>query len=217
MRQFIALVLAATLSVAVAAQSASERRRPTKSFFLEDFTAQKWCGFNSQALWKSKVQSLSARSVATVEYTNTHVSSIEVTEESESGDWIVYDDYSVSSGKLIRLQRKSNVLPENVSVEQVFRIENGRGVVEKTDTRDLKSGKPIKNHDVDLPAVPIIVDLQKFPFSALMGTRIAPGQKQETCVSVKQKFTRTGAGFRNRGTSGTSGTERYGTKLIIER
>jgi hypothetical protein len=186
MRQLIALAIAAVLSVTVAAQSGSEQKGSTKSFLLEDSTAQKWCLFSSQALWKSKIQSLSATTVATVEYTHKDLSSIDVTEEGESGDWIVYDNYSVSSGKLVRLRRKCNVLPENVSVEQVFRIENGRGVIEKTAIRDLKTKRPIKNHDIDLPDVPIIVDLQKFPFSALIGASITPGQKQETCVSVKQ-------------------------------
>src|SRR3954465_7773238 len=111
-------------------------------YLLEDAQGQRWCAYRSQAAWKSAVDSLQALDVARVEYRNEHSSAVNFTQQDEAGDWIVYDRYSLGeNGRLNQLRRKINIIPGDVSEEQVFEINDERANKISTVRRKLSTGK----------------------------------------------------------------------------
>jgi len=155
-------------------------------YLLEDVPGQRWCAYRSQAAWKSAVDSLQALGVATVEYRNEHSSAVNFTQQDEAGDWIVYDRYSLGeNGRLNQLRRKINIIPGDVSEEQVFEINDERANKISTVRRKLSTGKIDGNpRDVWLPDLPVITTLQAFPFSSLLNKRSAVLSKGKDCEPI---------------------------------
>lgn len=181
MRPLIACIMLGNLGW-MGARARESQNGSEQAFLLEDSRTQQWCRFSNEANWKVQVQSRSATTVASAEYAKTSLSRIHVTEESKSGDWTVYDDYFLNGGTLTRLIRRMNILPGDISVEQVFRFTNGRAVLQKTESHDLKTGKPRKTNDNDLPEVPIVTDIHKFPFFLLITDRPGSPHSNEACI-----------------------------------
>jgi hypothetical protein len=168
-------------------QGGSPQTAAKTIYLLEDAEHQQWCAFSSESGWKSQVNSLSAMRVATVDYVNDHISVVHITEEDETGDWIVYDHYSFDkSGALQKLKRTMNILPGNRSEEQVFLVQDGKTIKQSTISRDLSTGKPTAPSNDWLPDVPIITSVQAFPFSSLIGSkRLEIWSKGKACIHVR--------------------------------
>ena len=158
-----------------------------KIYLLADTEHQQWCAFSSEATWKSEVKSLSSMRVTTVDYVDGRVTTIRVTEEDETGDWIVYDHYSLDeSGMLRKLKRTINVLPGDRSEEQVFLIQGEKSRKQSSTSRTLSTGKPISPSKDWLPEVPIVTSLHVFPFSPLLDAEKLDEirSKGKACVRV---------------------------------
>ncbi len=155
-------------------QLASCQAGVKKVYLLEDRAHQQWCGYKIEATWGSEKESLSALVVGTAEYRNDRLSTIALTEAGESGDWIVYDNYSLDrEGRVQSLKRTTNVLPGDSSVEQVFTNRNGSMTIVSTTTRSLSTGDPKAVTPIDVPSVPILGNLQEFRFASLIVNRLA--------------------------------------------
>jgi hypothetical protein len=159
-----------------------------KLYLLQDAADRQWCAFGRESAWKSEVQSRSALLVATVEYAGSRISTVSVTDEDETGDWIVYDTYSLDGGGALRtLSRTINVLPGDRSQKEVFLMRNGRASRQSVTSLSLSTGK-VATSAVDwLPSVPVITSVQAFPFSSLIGSkRFEAWSKGSVCAAANQ-------------------------------
>jgi len=162
-------------------------RSPVQSrtvYLLDDAVHHQWCLFASELPWRSAVRAASATRVATAEYDQEHVISLNVTEEDGAGDWTVYDRYSLDrSGKLQMLRRTINVLPGERSVEQLYSIRSGKVVLVHRTVRDLSTGRPASLSGTWLPKLPITTKLAPFPFYSLLNRGpLGPGSTGPACV-----------------------------------
>jgi hypothetical protein len=137
-------------------------------YVLEDKANGQWCGYANERAFESKVNSLSSMHVATVDYEDDHVLTLKITEEDETGDWSVHDEYSVDSGEIRQLKRTINVIPGNRSLEEVFHIRNGRAKKDRTVSRELGTNKLAPSSNIWLPNLPVITTLHAFPFVRLL-------------------------------------------------
>jgi hypothetical protein len=165
---------------------ASAQANASKVFLLEDAGNNQWCSYNTEPTWKVRVQEVGAMAVATLTYSNDHLSQIAVTETDESGDWMVYDRYFLDEhGQLVKLSRLLNVLPGDRSVSQTFSISNGKATKTATSEKQLSTGKSVTSSTAEdwLPDVSIETAAKMFPFSALLsrpGLRTSP----KSCVKI---------------------------------
>jgi hypothetical protein len=153
-------------------------------YLLEDNKHAQWCAFHEEAEWKAEVESLSALVVATANYVDGRISAVNVTEQDEAGDWIVYDHYSLDqSGRISKLKRTINVLPGDRSEDEVFLMVSGAPKKEGAASRKLSTGEPVSGADAWLPDVPITTHIKAFPFFPLIAS---PGTepKAKSCVQV---------------------------------
>ena len=161
----------------------SAQAKAYKVFLLEDAGNDQWCSYITESRWKAKVHELGAMTVATLSYSNDHLTQIDVTETDETGDWTVYDRYFLDGhGQLVKLSRLLNVLPGDRSVSQTFSISNGKATRTASSEKRLSTGKAVTSPAAEwLPDLPIKTGTSMFPFSPLLGN---PGlrKSQKSCV-----------------------------------
>jgi hypothetical protein len=159
--------------------------KTSRLFLLEDTQKKQWCSFNDEARWTALVQSLSAENVATLTYSNDSLIEIHVTQTDQTGDWTVFDSYSIDShANLAKLSRLINVLPGDWSVRQTFSIEGGKATKTASTVKRLSTGEIVSSPKIDwLPDLSIITKLNLFPFSGLLHR---PGLREsnENCVKI---------------------------------
>ena len=177
----VLFLLSLTVTRAGIAQTAVRRL-----YVLEDIEHQQWCGFTRRSVWHTAVNKTSALRVGTVTYVGDRISVIRVTEEGESGDWVVYDRYFFDrSGMLRTLTRTINVLPGDRSVKQVFAIHDGLAKQQSTTSLQLSTAQPVAPSEDWFPDIPVITEVRAFPFAPLIGNRrFAVSSKGRMCVTV---------------------------------
>lgn len=148
---------------------------PTKNYkiyLLEDASISQWCAYRSEEDWRVAVESKGAFVVGTLEYVNNRLVQVFVTETAESGDWTVYDRYSVDDhGNVIALARTTNLLGHDRSVLQTYSVP-GRVRLTATTTVQLSTGKPLtSNSSVWMPDITIHTVTSAFPFAAILSQR----------------------------------------------
>ena len=183
------ILIAATLFLGWAFAQSGENGMIGKTvYYLKDDSNKQWCGYTSESRFKAQIQALAARVVGDTEYADGRILTVHLFETDETGDWGVYDEYSASkSGELRGLKRTINILPEHVSEEQVFLIQNGKAIKQRSTFRDLDTGKPIQKSVDWFKAPPVVKGIDAFPFSALIGRkRIEVWSKGEVCIPVGQ-------------------------------
>jgi hypothetical protein len=114
--------------------------------------------------------------VGGIEYKDDRVAMVYVSEVDSTGDWKVYDGYTVTpDGKLDRLNRHVTIPSAGVDDEEVWAIKNGRATKQ--------DGKPSKR--TYLLDVPIVTSPQSFPFWPLSGKLVEILEKGKVCISDK--------------------------------
>ncbi len=172
------------ISVAPAVFPQTSRSSEVKKiYFLRDDTDMRWCGYAGQLRYKAQATLLNPMVVGAADYDSGRIAKVRVTEEDESGDWVVYDEYTVSEGSKIRtLKRVINIIPEDNSEEQVFSMVDGKAVKQRSAHHELRSGKPT-GHTVEWFESPsIITRPQMFPFWTLLNQSKAVWANGEACV-----------------------------------
>ena len=112
-------------------------------FFRKDVPLNQWCAYKSETDWRTEMDPFQPETIGGVEYVSDHVSVVHVTTTDQSGDWAIYDDYSFDKNERLQsLKRTINVLPGRLSEEQVFRIQAGKAIQEKSTISELGTGKP---------------------------------------------------------------------------
>lgn len=160
-------------------------------FLLEEPIQMQWCAYNNESAWKSDVNRLGAIVVATLGYADDtlRVSKIDVTEADQAGDWIVYDNYALDENEHLRkLKRTINVSPGDRSEEEVYTIKDSRATKQASISRELSTGKTAGPEKVWLPEVPIITQLQNFPFASFIGKgHPEVWSTSKVCIAVKHQ------------------------------
>lgn len=159
------------------------KMKTSRVFLLEDTQKKQWCSFNDEAGWKARVQSLRSENVAVLTYSNDALTKIDLTQTDHTGDWTVYDHYSIDGqGDLAKLSRLINVLPGDWSVLQTFSIKRGEVTKTASIVKQLRTGEIVSSPKIDwLPDLPIITNSSMFPFSDLLNRR-GLRESNECCV-----------------------------------
>lgn len=167
-------VLSALLPLSHSSLSAQAQQDTV--FVLHDQGRGRWCAFSSERVWKAALQRVGSMQAGTVIYSDDHLSSVNLREEDESGDWTVYDHYSFDTHqRLTKLSRMTNILPGDRSVLVVYGINNGKVTRQGTSTKQLSSGKLLgAPKSIWLAELPVATGVKAFPFfgpSAAQRTR----------------------------------------------
>jgi hypothetical protein len=162
-------------------------RYEKKLFLAIGADSQEWCIYTDEARWKSDIASLGSSSVGTLDYSGDRLSAIDVTQEDETGDWIVYDHYSVSpDNRPTQDSRRINILPGDRTVNETYAIENGHAERRSSLTRSLSTGQAPSNSEKWLPDVPVFVDLHDFPFVSLIPHKYSENLSDGKRCAVKR-------------------------------
>jgi hypothetical protein len=181
------MLATALLALAVQAQVAPVQTTHNKVFLLGDDGRKEWCAYASDSLWKERVASTGAATVATMTFSNARLTSVEVTTEDEAGDWMVFDHYTLSAaGDLENLRRRYNILPGDRSVSETYLFADGKAKLQNRETTSLTTGEKLTAGEKWLPEVRFATRLKDFPFAPLTmlkysdvlskGKICAPGQ-----------------------------------------
>ena len=175
------LILACALANNASSQAATEK----KLYLLKAAAQQQWCIYRSETEWNCDVQRQQAMVVATVEHIRGRLIAVNVTEQDETGDWIVYDNYTIGADSQPQsLKRTVNILPGDRSEELMFQVRGGRASQLSRTTRQLGTNKPLHNADSWLPNVPVVARVQAFPFASLIAPERLKTLPLRRCVPV---------------------------------
>ena len=180
------LAIIAVLCGQSAVQKPSGKRVSNELFLVNDEQRNEWCAYANESLWKSQVDTVGADTVATLSFFETHLTSIEVTTQDETGDWLMIDHYTLgTAGDIKQLQRRANILPGDRSVSETFSITNGKAKLEKRDTTSLTPGQKLTSTEDWVPPVPIVTRLEDFPFAPLTALKHSEvNSKGKICAQV---------------------------------
>ena len=191
MKFLIIALLAATLPSSQASHALAKAATRSEVFLLENARGRQWCAYNNELTWKTAVRNIKAMTVGTLTYSNGNLSRINVTETDQSGDWIVYDRYSLDDrGEIVELLRVINVLPGDRHVIETYSISNGKAKKISTEEKSLTTGKPLASpQPVWLPNLPIEAEVKRFPFAGLL-TNPNLRTASKTCERISERQAR---------------------------
>ena len=136
-------------------------------FLVYDDHLKKWCAYAKESSWKSQVAALAADTVASMHFSEGRLISIDVTTQDETGDWMVFDHYTIETGgNLQQLRRRINILPGDRSVSEIYLIAIGKAKLQSRATTSLTTGKELTGSEDWLPEVPTFSRLGDFSFAA---------------------------------------------------
>lgn len=142
---------------------------PVKLFFLDDADHSTWCVYANESSWKDAVEKTGADNVATAEIADFKAITIQFTQSDETGDWMVFDEYTVGrDDSMVGLSRRINVLPADRTIEEKYALQNGALVKMSTATRSLTTSKILQNGGPWSPDLPVLKRVQDFPFATLI-------------------------------------------------
>ena len=189
MRTAVAIIGIMLLSPSVHMDGSSTRSASNRRFLLEDFKKHQWCAYAGESEWKAEVKSRSAMVVATVEFAKDHVSKINMTEEDETSDWIIYDNYLFNNGEVSSVKRTINVLPGDLSQEGTYSVLHGKATKQSSTTRKLSNKEvlPSTEPNESFPRTRLFTRLDDFPFASLiLANHAETANDSRVCVSLKQ-------------------------------
>jgi len=141
-------------------------------FLLKDDTNHQWCAYASKAAWQSRVDDITARTVAGAEYDDGQLVKLDVSENDESGDWLVSDHYTVDREKrLVQLQRSIEVIPDRAIKEERYSIKNGRLTKDSSVVRSMSNNEIVAAPDLSTPSLRVATRVSDFGFASLIGDR----------------------------------------------
>lgn len=185
-RRLVILFFTGTiLFAALLRQTAFPQTTTQKLFLLKDTSRHEWCAYGSESEWTDKVQAVNADVVGMVEFSESKISRVDVTRQDETGDWVVFDHYTVSNdGQIVKLSRTINVLPGDITVDEGYLIEGGKARKQSDTVRRLSTKEALpKGTTLDwLPRVPVTVRIEAFPFASLISANHAPIGKEKACA-----------------------------------
>ena len=165
------------LAVLLAVVAASPFLLFSQELFLVK-SGSRWCAFTSEAAWKSGIQQSAADQVAEVKFSNGKAVTIQVTQQSESGDWIIYDEYTAGrGGLLLHLTRRINLTGPQISVLTEYDLTHDAIKTTKTETKGLATGRPtLPPGSVYVPKARIYRTVREFPFAQILSRRTKSSQ-----------------------------------------
>ncbi len=179
-------IMSVAVTVAALAQIDSRCQSHPRFYLLNDPVQHQWCIYQDESTWKKDVQDTRAMVVASV-VEDDDLTTIDVTEDDESGDWMVFDTYSFDgAGAPKSLKRVTNSLPEDLSDERVYAISDGTMALRSEVTRRLRTGQQVPSRDDWLPDVPIVARISDFPFAPLMNAQWFKTVSPKICLGTGQ-------------------------------
>ena len=174
-------MLARNLAVVlVAAMIGGAEAAPVSRYALYDSRTNEWCSDYTRVRFEAAVQKRQALQVVSLTSENGNPTKLDVTEEGESGDWLVYDTYRFDkTGSLVSANRIINDVSSQEQVVESYAIQNGRARKTSSRLNDL-SGKPKPGKPEWTPEIAILTDYVRTPYYQLLH-----GPAQERCIKAK--------------------------------
>jgi len=162
-------------------------QKSTRSLYFLAGDDGQLCGYSSVKLWNDDKISLEARLVARADYENGRLAFVYITELDETGDWTIFDKYSFDKNALLTsLERTIDILPGERREEQLWVIEKGKAVKQKSTSRDLATSKIVPRGDVWLPEPAVVTNTQALPFWPLIRDKRAEILSREKVCMTDQ-------------------------------
>src|SRR5690242_8452521 len=140
----------------------------TKLYLLHDSDHRQWCAYTQETNWKTDVEKLAARTVATVEIDGRQINTIHVSRSDKSGDWLIVDSYRVDRFRQLKqLKRETKVIPEDLNDEKFYSRKGQRLLLDRAVTKSLSTGQ-LTSKAGWKPYVPIVNQIKDFPFAPLL-------------------------------------------------
>jgi hypothetical protein len=176
--------------LAVAVLSTPTLSQTSKRIFLLQDKNSSWCGYKNKAEWSSDVETDEAETVGSLEYSANKLTTINVTEDDESGDWTVYDTYRINNGgEIVELKRTINIIPGDRSEQDFYTFETGRPKLKSSEVRSLSTQKKSEPSSKETwrPNVPIVTEIGQFPFNSfLLNNHFLLSSNVKECVPRKK-------------------------------
>ena len=155
-------------------------------FALEDGAHHQWCAYSAKSAWNAEVDALESLSVASIRFSDGHVSAVDFTKTDETGDWIIYDRYTFDrSGRLLTLERRTNLATVDRGILETFVLGDGKVVRTATSQVSLRSGARLPFQKVWAPSLTVRMSVREFPFARLFEAGIEGMKlKEKVCIAV---------------------------------
>lgn len=166
------------LGLLIGAGCATVESRLEEVYLLQIPSTEQWCKYSDEITWKRNIDVTKSMGVARVIWNPNSISKISMSETSETGDWIAYDEYQLNpSGDVTSLSRVINVVSEDASISQQFSRREGRLVLHSSSQKSLSSGSE-QSMAIDwTPDLPVFSSLAQFPFSDVFYSRSPPNRE----------------------------------------
>jgi hypothetical protein len=175
--------LLAIILAALAAMATTPPKKPSQQVLYLQLAPHKWCAYSAKQQWSAAVAKDSSDEVAVARYSHGRVVEIQYTVAADSGDWIVFDDYSIGGdGSPTRLSREIRFAQGERDYREEYSIARGASSLIRLLQIDPATGKPAPVAKRPwLPQIPVVTGSAGFPFSALLRTK-SPGDRSVTCI-----------------------------------
>lgn len=153
---------------------------PHRRFLVQDVLARQWCLYDDPATarvgFEQVLEGGDPVASATLHYLDGRLQSIDLFRDTPTGEWRIEDRYSVSGGALVGLTRRVHLAPANLTLETGYDLTPGAFTVRSRLQRRLKDG-PTGTPENIPPVPPIHTSADDMPFAAMLGPRVAPGDR----------------------------------------
>ena len=177
---------------------------PQRSLFLYlDGQTQQWCVYHSEDAFTAAREKVEEYQAAVIQYEGERPVSVGVTEWNESGDWAVYDDYSLTDmGELSELTRYYDQHMGGFTEKTIYGIVAGESQVKTQAFLDLETQEPLAGNPgarvetivtdgkaerwldyFPIHIIPVVTRVTDFPFkSILRGEHPEVWEREPVCV-----------------------------------
>jgi hypothetical protein len=160
---------------------ASAQSRPQKLWLLEDTAKKQWCAYTDQKRWESERDATDWITAGTVDFTDGKVTRVFLTVPSDSGDWVVSDQYAINdTGLMETLTRYTDQFKGGFFERSIYFLEDKQAVLVSRefltpddvvlpadpDSKQTETGHSFRGHL--LPDLKVWLHLIDFPFSAFL-------------------------------------------------
>jgi hypothetical protein len=150
-------------------------------YVLKDDSVGKWCAYSDKERFERAIADLPSFIAASGLYRMGALESMYVKHSDQTGDWEVIDRYELDhKGRIIRIARRVNIIPDNTSEEQIIIVRNGSVTSKRIAYHDLKTDRSVGRFYSWLTPPPVVTRIENFPFA-----RLLPWRKPTSIVAAR--------------------------------
>ena len=157
----------------------------SRVYFLRDDTLHQWCAYTNEKRWITSYQSGPAYVHGELEYSDGRISRIYIREESDTGDWVLDEEYDLNrAGELVAMSRVIGRLSEREIKRESYKLYDGKAKLVSSSASSLETneGLPLPRPLDAYERWPIFYRITDFPFAALLAKLSNGLNAERLCV-----------------------------------